>query len=131
MATEHLTEGQIIDGKKEGYWVTYYANGNKRSEGAYKNGQKEGKWLQYHQNGNKQSESSFQDGKYEGYYVSYHKNGEKFREGDYGMHQGNSYDGRKEGAWYQYDETGNINTKVVYKHGRVVKRVNEPPFDSE
>jgi antitoxin component YwqK of YwqJK toxin-antitoxin module len=42
--SEHLSDGQIINGKKEGDWVAYYANGNKKSEGAFKNGQKEGKW---------------------------------------------------------------------------------------
>lgn len=38
--SEYLDDGQIIDGKKEGYWITYYANGNKRSQGAYKDGKK-------------------------------------------------------------------------------------------
>ena len=27
-----LSEGKTANGKKEGYWITYYANGNKRSE---------------------------------------------------------------------------------------------------
>ena len=31
--SEYLNDGQIIDGKKEGCWITYYANGNKRSRG--------------------------------------------------------------------------------------------------
>ena len=57
-----------------------------------------------------------------GYYVSYHENGSKFREGRYSEYQGNSYDGRKEGVWCQYDKSGNVNTRVTYKHGRVIKR---------
>ena len=40
--SEYLNDGQIIDGKKEDYWITYYANGNKRSQGAYRGGKKEG-----------------------------------------------------------------------------------------
>ena len=32
--SEYLNDGQIIDGQKEGCWITYYANGNKRSRGA-------------------------------------------------------------------------------------------------
>ena len=35
-----LTTGEMVDGKKHGYWVTYYANGHKRSEGAYIHGKK-------------------------------------------------------------------------------------------
>jgi len=27
--------GEMVDGKKHGYWITYYANGVKRSEGNY------------------------------------------------------------------------------------------------
>ena len=61
--------GEMVDGKKHGYWVTYYANGNKRSEGRYIEGKKEGLWIQYHKNGNKASEASFRDGKNEGDYV--------------------------------------------------------------
>ena len=128
--SEHLSDGQIINGKKEGYWITYYANGNKKSEGAFKNGIKEGKWILYYKNGNKQSKATFRDGKYEDYYVSYHRNGNKFREGSYGKHQGNSYDGRKEGVWYQYKADGKtIDNKVIYKHGHIVKRVVHPPFE--
>ena len=121
---EYGSDGEIIDGKKEGYWITYYANGNKRSEGAFKAGVKEGKWILYHQNGQKQSEAHFRQGKYEGHYVSYHDNGQAFREGDYSEYQGNSYDGRKEGVWYQYDREGNVETEVTYRHGRVIKREN-------
>ena len=33
--SEHLSDGQMVDGKKEGYWTAYYANGNKRSEGTF------------------------------------------------------------------------------------------------
>ena len=58
-----LTEGEILNGKKHGYWVTYYANGFKRSEGRYIEGKKEGLWIQYHKNGNKASEASFREGK--------------------------------------------------------------------
>ena len=61
--------GEMVDGKKHGYWVTYYANGNKRSEGNYIEGKKEGPWIQYHKNGNKASEACFRDGKNEGDYV--------------------------------------------------------------
>ncbi len=72
--SEHLSDDcwQRVDGKKEGYWITYYANGNKKREGAYKNGQKEGKWILYHQNGNKQSEATFRNGLYEGHYANFY-----------------------------------------------------------
>ena len=43
-----LTTGEMVDGKKHGCWVTYYANGFKRSEGSYIAGKKDGFWIQYH-----------------------------------------------------------------------------------
>ena len=58
-----LTDGEMLNGKKHGYWTTYYANGFKRSEGRYIHGKKEGLWIQYYKNGNKTSEASFRDGK--------------------------------------------------------------------
>jgi hypothetical protein len=128
---DSIAENKEVNGKKEGLWVTYFANGNKRSEGAFKGGKKEGKWTLYHKNGNKQSEGTFQDGKYTGYYVSYHDNGQKFREGWYSEASGNAYDGRKEGVWYQYEADGEtVSAKVTYKHGRVIERLNYPETDN-
>src|SRR5579871_6032647 len=34
--------GEYVDGEKEGYWVSYFANGNKMSEGEYRKGKKHG-----------------------------------------------------------------------------------------
>ncbi len=37
-----MQDGEYLDGKKHGLWVTYYANGHQRSEGAYDRGVKQG-----------------------------------------------------------------------------------------
>ena len=127
--SEYLNDGQIIDGKKEDYWITYYANGNKRSQGAYRGGKKEGQWIQYFKNGNKKSEACFRNGLYEGHYISYHENGNRRYEGYYGEHQGNSYDGKKQGEWFIYDEDGERkNRKITYKNGSRAKADEFPPF---
>jgi TPR repeat protein/antitoxin component YwqK of YwqJK toxin-antitoxin module len=39
------------NGKKEGFWLTTYSNGNVKSNGNYKNGKPNGLWLYYHDNG--------------------------------------------------------------------------------
>lgn len=92
-------------------------------EGEYKNGKKHGVWKIYHRNGALKSEATFHEGKYAGYYCAYHDNGQKFREGHYAEIQGNSRDGRKEGAWTQYRRDGTPEVRVVYDRGRVVERV--------
>ena len=33
--------GEMVDGKKHGYWIIYYANGLKRSEGNFVHDDKE------------------------------------------------------------------------------------------
>ncbi|HEY0047588.1 MAG TPA: membrane-binding protein [Flavobacterium sp.] len=38
-------EGFFLDGKPEGKWAAYDAEGNKKSIGEYSNGMKSGKWL--------------------------------------------------------------------------------------
>jgi len=44
---------------KDGLTIEYHANGNKKSEGNYVNGLKEGKWTEWHENGLKASEGNF------------------------------------------------------------------------
>ena len=128
--SERLNDGQVIDGKKEGYWITYYANDNQRSAGAYKVGQKEEFWIQYFKNGNKKSEATFKNGLNERHYISYHENGKQRYEGYYGQHQGNSSDGKKQGEWYLYDEDGETkNRKITYKNGARAKPDEFPPFN--
>ncbi|HSH02497.1 MAG TPA: hypothetical protein VLL52_08265 [Anaerolineae bacterium] len=115
---------RMVEGKKEGMWIEYYANGHKRREGAFKLGKKEGKWILYHKNGVVQSEATFHEGLYTGYYCSYYENGKRFREGHYAEITGKSSDGRKEGVWYQYLPDGEtVQWQISYKRGRIVERI--------
>ena len=110
--------GEMVDGKKHGYWITYYANGGKRSEGNYIHGKKDGLWIHYYKNGNISGEASFRDGKYEGACITYHENGNLRSKGAYPEHVGKSYDGKKEGAFYNYEEDGETVWLIItYKKG--------------
>ena len=124
-----LADGEIVNGKKHGYWVTYYANGFKRSEGRYIAGEKEGLWIQYYKNGNKATEATFRDGKHEGEYIGYNENGNLGMKGFYPKHVGKSYDGRKEGAWYYYEEDGETVWRIItYKKGGSRAKPDEYPL---
>ncbi len=124
-----LTDGEMVDGKKHGYWITYYANGNKRSEGNYIHGKKDGPWIQYHKNGNKASEASFRDGKNEGDYMCYYENGNRKWGGPYREHDGSSADGRKEGVWLCYEEDGETVWRIItYKKGGARAKPDEYPL---
>src|ERR1043165_7725873 len=113
-----MNDGAYQDGKKHGPWVTYYANGNKRSEGHYNRGKKEGLWLQYWPNGNKKSEGTFRNDKFTGLYTCYHENGNRKWQGRYNESNGSSADGTKEGEWFDYEEDGEtVRRKMTYHRG--------------
>ena len=117
-----LSEGREVDGKKEGYWVKYYANGNKRSEGEYRDGIRDGKWVYYHKNGNIEREGMFRKGLNEGLYSAYHENGNLRLQGEYGPHRGKSTDGKKEGVWRLYAKDGETVWRIItYKRGARTK----------
>ncbi len=110
--------GEMVDDKKHGYWITYYASGLKRSEGNFVHGKKDGKWILYHKNGNISSVAYFRDDKYEGEYICYHENGNRKWGGPYKKHDGSSSDGRKEGVWLCWEEDGeNVWRIITYKKG--------------
>jgi antitoxin component YwqK of YwqJK toxin-antitoxin module len=113
-----MTGGEYLDSEKHGLWVTYYANGNKRSEGRYERGKKQGPWVQYWPNGNKKSEGTFRDDRFGGQYTAYHENGNTQTHGVYNEFTGTSADGTKEGEWLHYEEDGEtIWRKITYHRG--------------
>ena len=125
-----MEQGEYVNGKKEGRWVSYYANGNIQREGCYKDGKKEGLWIQYWPNGNKRSEATFREGKYTGLYTSYHENGKRCFQGYYNEFQGVPADGTKEGVWNNYEEDGEtVCRRITYHRGSRTKADEYPPFD--
>ena len=111
-----MTDGEYLDGEKHGMWITYYANGNKRSEGRYDRGLKEGPWIQYWPNGNKKSEGTFKGGKFTGDYTAWHENASLQLRGRYNEHQGASADGTKEGEWRYYEDDGETVWRIITYH---------------
>ena len=51
--TKKLFVGEIKNGIKDGLWIRYWDNGNKKSEGIYKDSLKEGLWIEWFKNGDK------------------------------------------------------------------------------
>ena len=111
-----MNDGEYLDGEKHGYWTTYYANGNKRSEGRYDHGIKEGFWIQYWPNGGKKSEGEFVDDKFTGKYMAYHPNGNRELEGVYNEHRGVPADGTKEGPWSYFEDDGETIWRIITYH---------------
>jgi hypothetical protein len=56
-------EGNYIDGKEEGSFVSYYESGKVKGEGHYVVGEKEGKVIAYYESGEIVDEDIYRDGK--------------------------------------------------------------------
>jgi antitoxin component YwqK of YwqJK toxin-antitoxin module len=122
-----MNDGEYLDGRKHGPWITYYANGSKRSEGAYDRGVKEGPWVQYRQNGARMAVMRFDQGKYVGLYAAFHPNGNRMSEGYYTDAPGTGAHGTKEGPWRFYNEDGEtVETIITYHHGSRSKPDEHP-----
>ena len=79
-----LAEGQYDSGARAGVWTYYDAAGNVRGQGTYKNGvMQDGLEITFYSNGQKKTEGNWTNGVKDGYWASYFRNGVKKEEGHY------------------------------------------------
>jgi antitoxin component YwqK of YwqJK toxin-antitoxin module len=62
------SEGILEEGKPNGYWITYYPNGLRKSEGNRLNFLLEGKWKFYDEKGNIENVITYEEGRKNGVY---------------------------------------------------------------
>ena len=100
-------QGSIKDGKREGFWISYYDNGQLNWKVNYKNGLKEGKWVSYYENGKLWSEGEYDKfGEMTGEWVSYYDNGQ--------LKQGGKYEnGYMSGKQVFYNKDGTIDVESM------------------
>ena len=72
---EGLKQGSFKNGRREGHWVWYHANGQLMSKGEYKSGRQEGLWVTYNKNGQLFIEANFKEGEQEGPWLWYSYDG--------------------------------------------------------
>ena len=77
---ELMSSKRFLRGMKDGPFITWYDNGQKRSESFWEYDKKIGKWLSWYSNGQLESQGSYVDDKKDGRWVSYNKTGEKVTE---------------------------------------------------
>ena len=118
------SEMYIRNGRKEGPYMVFYANGAIDSAGIYQNDIKVGTWLKYYENGNMQFSTEYsQEGKKEGRERYFNSEGaimaeyiyrnnvpegrytEYFKGGGIAV-EGQFKNGLREGDWLEYDESG-------------------------
>ena len=67
------SEGIMKEGKPDGYWKSYYENGNLKSEGNRKNFELDSLWKFYNEEGNLILEINYLKGKKNGIKTTYQK----------------------------------------------------------
>jgi antitoxin component YwqK of YwqJK toxin-antitoxin module len=128
------SEGNLKEGKPEGFWINYFENGKKKSEGNRKNYQLDSVWNFFNEKGILIQNFNYREGKKEGYkrifepdsgklvseehfiadvkdgYSYFYKNGYKYKDIPF-------IKGKENGVGREYNKEGTIITLTTYKNG--------------
>ena len=102
-----IEKGISINGKKEGYWVTFDTNYVLQYDLQYKNDMPNGKSTLYYQ-GKISIQSEYLNGQSNGHFISYHNYPIKEAEGNVEM-------GKKVGEWRTYSKDGQLNKIIIFE----------------
>ena len=75
------------------------------------------KIIYYYKNGKIKSEQNYTNLKKDGPFISYYDNQQKYKVGKYEH-------GFKNGKWTEYDEKGWLKKVIIFKNGRVIKKID-------
>lgn len=146
------SEGPMRDGKPDGYWKTYYINGQIKSEGNRKDFKLDSIWVFYDEMGNITKKISYKNDKRNGHYEVF-----KLLKDSVGrnvmvskelyiddLKQGKSYyfydnaavhfethylDNRKHGSGLEYDRNGTIITELRYRNDVTISKLRINRYD--
>jgi len=71
MILKNMFKGEFKDGKRDGLWEEYHANGTISDKGYYKDGKRYGYWEYYHSNGWLWMKRNYKDDNPHGYWEVY------------------------------------------------------------
>lgn len=130
-----VEEGKYIDSRKDGMWVTFWPNGNKKSEITFVNNTAKGYAKMYYEDGKLSEEGNWENQRWTGAYKMYHPNGQTFYEFNYNksgkregkqtyyydngkvMMSGDMKDGKEAGTWEERYENGDLKAKKGFNDG--------------
>src|SRR5690606_15859967 len=75
-AEQKAEEGKYEDNKKIGIWIEYYCNGNMKNKLTFVNGRPDGYAVTYHENGKISEEGIWKNNRWTGNYKLYYDNGQ-------------------------------------------------------
>lgn len=142
--TTLLEEGQVLNGLRQGTWLTYYPSGRIQLLSSYRDDQLNGVVLRFDERGQITEKTYYKNDLYHGPRVTYRfgrpqqemnyvenlldgiknvyqANGKLQQEIEYRM-------GKQDGIYRYYDDNGNVTLDYVYKDGEKVSGgIVEPP----
>jgi antitoxin component YwqK of YwqJK toxin-antitoxin module len=98
----------VVNGKKEGKFESYYPNGKLLMSGMMKNNRNVGEWKYFYPNGNLESNGLFEKDKANGKWVWYYPNGTLRQSGYFNL-------GIRDSLWKTYDTTGTLIDSTIVK----------------
>ena len=124
---------KINNNLKDGYYTSFYQNGNKKTEGLINKGLKEKIWFEYFENGTTESEINYTNDEKNGQYKYFHLNGliketgfykndnndglvVIFDENSNKIEQYNFKDGIRDGEWKSFYENGILKEIGYFKN---------------
>jgi len=111
------SEGNMIDGKPDGYWRTYYVTGVLKSEGNRKNHLLDSIWLFYSQSADTLKKINYLYGKKNGFYFTYNYENINKPEG-YIFSKELFVNDKKEGKAYNYFDNNKVKMEINYLNGK-------------
>lgn len=109
---QKVSEGKLVNSKKEGTWTFYYTNGVVESTVEYKDNEKNGTETFYHYNGKKKNEKNYINGKMDGYYRAWYRSGIPEAEGY-------MVEDEQVGQWIFYHENGKVDNISFYNADKI------------
>jgi antitoxin component YwqK of YwqJK toxin-antitoxin module len=109
-----IIEYEVVDGKKNGEFKTYFENGQLEMAGQIKENLNQGKWTYYYQSGQVESEGTFKDDLPDGKWKWFYENGNLKEEGIF-------VKGDREGRWVLYEADGKIKEEKMFKKNLIIE----------
>jgi antitoxin component YwqK of YwqJK toxin-antitoxin module len=104
----------------DGEFKSTYPNGDLKVTGLVEASQRVGLWTSYFPGGNKQSENNYALGYLNGKSVVYYPSGQI-------MYIGYYNNGKPDGQWLYFDETGKMTKNISYKNGEAIEHPVDNP----
>ena len=113
------SEGNMRDGKPDGYWKTYYPTGVPQSEGNRIGSLLDSIWVFYTNTGDTAEIINYRLGKKSGYYYKFETITERNRVSKHYLKSKELFlDDKREGQSFYYYPSGNIRQIINYKNGK-------------